>query len=328
MNQDNRMGYDADYAKAFIPIFNIGFWTNIIATAVCIFILKTHHDTPFQKKDTLQKNLQTALFLLAIALCYLTFQREISYYFEKIIQSSAVPSSPLVYEKEKNNDWDLFKNIGLISYSMVFVGGLFYLNQKRFQNIQFANFINVLSLIALLCFLISGLYDLGMLKNTYQYHAQAEYFTHSSANIWIRYVAIAFAMIPLYVLQQHYKQGKSFFLDNIAIDAIFNVSALWLISSELIYWSEWMGWYEQSYRLSLSLLWGIYALGLIFYGIRNIEKKHLRLGGIALFAITLLKLFLFDLASLGTISKTIVLVGLGLLLLLVSYLYNRYKDKF
>jgi Predicted membrane protein (DUF2339) len=320
--QDSEMSYDVERIYTFVPFFNIGFLTNVIASAVLMFILKTHHDTPLSKKEVLQKQLQTGLFLLVIALCYKTFQIEISLFFEKIIQNTAKTSATV------SQSWIIFRNICLISYSMVFVGGLFYLNQKRFKNVAFADFINVLSGIVLLVFLISGLYDLGTLKNNYQYIPETDSLTHSSAIIWIRYIAIAFAMIPLYVLNEHFKQKISLYLTPVLIDSILNISALWLVSSELIYWSEWFGWYEQSYRLSLSLLWGTYALGSIFYGIKNAGKKHLRLGGIALFAITLLKLFLFDLANLGTISKTILLVGLGLLLLLVSYLYNRYKDKF
>jgi uncharacterized membrane protein len=45
----------------------------------------------------------------------------------------------------------------------------------------------------------------------------------------------------------------------------------------------------------------------------------------ALFGITLVKLFFYDIASLNTISKTIVFVSLGILLLIISFLYNKYK---
>ena len=82
--------------------------------------------------------------------------------------------------------------------------------------------------------------------------------------------------------------------------------------------------YRDSYKLGLSILWGIYALGLIVLGIYG-HKKHLRIGAIALFGVTLLKLFFYDIADLDTISKTIVFVSLGILMLIVSFLYNKYK---
>ncbi|MEL6822475.1 MAG: DUF2339 domain-containing protein, partial [Calditrichota bacterium] len=51
----------------------------------------------------------------------------------------------------------------------------------------------------------------------------------------------------------------------------------------------------------------------------------LRIGAIVLFAVTLAKLFLYDIAHLDTISKTVVFIALGILLLLISFLYNKYK---
>jgi len=49
-------------------------------------------------------------------------------------------------------------------------------------------------------------------------------------------------------------------------------------------------------------------------------------GAIALFGVTLIKLFFYDISHLDTISKTIVFVTLGILLLIISFLYNKYKS--
>jgi len=56
------------------------------------------------------------------------------------------------------------------------------------------------------------------------------------------------------------------------------------------------------------------------------KKKHLRLGAIVLFGVTLLKLFFYDISHLNTIAKTIVFVSLGVLLLVISFLYNKFRD--
>jgi uncharacterized membrane protein len=82
--------------------------------------------------------------------------------------------------------------------------------------------------------------------------------------------------------------------------------------------------YNESYKLGLSIFWGIYALALIILGISQ-NKKHLRIGAIGLFAATLAKLFFYDIADLGTISKTVVFVSLGILLLIISFLYTKYR---
>jgi uncharacterized membrane protein len=75
----------------------------------------------------------------------------------------------------------------------------------------------------------------------------------------------------------------------------------------------------------LSILWGIYALVLIVIGISK-QQKHLRVIAITMFSITLVKLFLYDTEGLGTIGKTVVFVSVGVLLLIVSFLYNQFKS--
>jgi uncharacterized membrane protein len=77
-------------------------------------------------------------------------------------------------------------------------------------------------------------------------------------------------------------------------------------------------------KLGLSVLWGVYALTLIVIGISQ-NKKHLRIAAIVLLAVTLGKLFLYDIADLPTIPKTILFISLGILMLIVSFLYNKYK---
>ena len=102
------------------------------------------------------------------------------------------------------------------------------------------------------------------------------------------------------------------------------ITILWIASSELINWMD-IAHSSQSYKLGLSILWGIYSLVLIALGIWK-KKKHLRIGAIIIFGLTLAKLFLYDISYLDTISKTIVLVSLGILLLIISFLYNKYKN--
>jgi uncharacterized membrane protein len=82
---------------------------------------------------------------------------------------------------------------------------------------------------------------------------------------------------------------------------------------------------SDSYKLGITILWGVYSLAMIVLGIWR-KNKNLRIGAFVLFGVTLTKLFLYDLSSLNTISKTIVMVSLGILLLIISFLYNKYKQ--
>jgi uncharacterized membrane protein len=132
----------------------------------------------------------------------------------------------------------------------------------------------------------------------------------------------------IYAIYQYFR--ANFVKENISerdrvygFDFLFYVSLLWITSSELINLMDIFG-YNESYKLGLSIFWGIYALALIILGISQ-NKKHLRIGAIGLFAATLAKLFFYDIADLGTISKTVVFVSLGILLLIISFLYTKYR---
>ncbi|WP_298715867.1 DUF2339 domain-containing protein [Chitinophaga sp.] len=78
------------------------------------------------------------------------------------------------------------------------------------------------------------------------------------------------------------------------------------------------------HRTGYALLWGLFAFGLMFMGLR-MKSRDLRIVAIAVFAVTLLKLFLFDLRGLGEGGKIAAFISLGILLLLISFMYQRLK---
>jgi uncharacterized membrane protein len=71
----------------------------------------------------------------------------------------------------------------------------------------------------------------------------------------------------------------------------------------------------------LSLGWGLYGAALIAFGMWR-QYAPLRYIGIVIIAVTSLKVFFYDLWELGGIYRVIGFVGFGLLLVLVSYLYQ------
>jgi uncharacterized membrane protein len=86
---------------------------------------------------------------------------------------------------------------------------------------------------------------------------------------------------------------------------------------------EW-GSSHYAYQLSLSVLWALYVSLLIGVGIFK-RLRGARALGILLLGATVLKVFLVDLSSLRTFYRIISFIVLGLLLLAVSYGYNRFK---
>jgi uncharacterized membrane protein len=109
------------------------------------------------------------------------------------------------------------------------------------------------------------------------------------------------------------------------VAAFIHLIILCILSNELINILD-LTAVQNSDRLALSILWGVYALGLIIYGLSK-DKKFMRIMAFTLFGITLIKLFFYDMPEMSTISKTIVMVILGALLLSASFLYNKFKEK-
>jgi len=78
-------------------------------------------------------------------------------------------------------------------------------------------------------------------------------------------------------------------------------------------------------QLIISAIWLLYSIFLMVLGIWK-RSRSLRISSIVLFGITILKIFIYDLSFLDTFYRIFSFFGLGLILLVVSYLYNRYKD--
>lgn len=81
---------------------------------------------------------------------------------------------------------------------------------------------------------------------------------------------------------------------------------------------------ENLQHLSLSSVWLVYSIGLMGVGLWK-RTRGLRIISMALFGFTILKIFIYDLSFLQTVYRMISFIALGLILLAVSYLYQRYK---
>lgn len=79
-----------------------------------------------------------------------------------------------------------------------------------------------------------------------------------------------------------------------------------------------------AYQLSLSILWALYASLLTGFGIAR-RIRGARILGMLLLGITILKVFFVDLSSLQTLYRMASFIVLGLVLLAVSYSYNRFR---
>jgi uncharacterized membrane protein len=310
-----------------IPIININFLSSLIFTAFFAFInvlnQRKNYSSTLVDRNEFFKIISYIIPIILIYTVYNSFRLEISTYWNQLFNDSLVTIQGEVEQNYNNFDLLKFKSIWLICYSLLFFSILSFVNIKKIKSQQLA-FVNLgLNVLVVFIFLTQGLYYLSELRESYLQQTLSQYYARGMFNVEIRYIALLFVAVMLYSTFIYIKQV---FLEvdfKIAYDIFLYTTIIWIASSELISWLDIYG-STQSYKLGISILWGVYSLLIISLGIWK-RKKYLRIGAIVLFALTLLKLFVYDISDLDTIRKTIVFVLLGILLLIISFLYNKYK---
>jgi uncharacterized membrane protein len=82
---------------------------------------------------------------------------------------------------------------------------------------------------------------------------------------------------------------------------------------------------SQDLHFGLSGVWALYAAGLLGVGI-YFRARQARLMSLALFGLTIMKMALHDLWLLDTLQRLIGFVGIGVLLLACSAMYQRFRE--
>lgn len=319
-----------DEETIITPILNTNFLASVLCIAAFAFINKIHHHNRYpstREPNTLITKL-TNIFIPAalIFLVYYAFRLEIDNYWTQLYLDSEIQidNNDEIYPGYYlNENFYYFKKIWIINYTLLFASLLAWVNFKKIRSVRLGQFNLILILLSLAAFLTQGLFILSELREAYLEQPLAEYFHTGAFNLAIRYVSLAFAAFAIYSGYKNLHQDFMNIQQKKPFDLALHASLVWILSSEAIHWMDLLN-FSQSYKLGLSILWGTYSLYLIGLGIWR-KKKHLRLMGIILFGITLIKLFMYDIEQMNTLSKTIVFVSLGVLLLIISFLYNKYK---
>jgi uncharacterized membrane protein len=103
---------------------------------------------------------------------------------------------------------------------------------------------------------------------------------------------------------------------------------LYLASLAVVAWApgaETDGLLQQG-QLQLSALWAVVGVGALVVGLR-LDLRVVRLAALGLLGTTVAKVFLYDLAALTSVYRVASFIGLGLLLLLAAFAYQRLRPE-
>ena len=312
--------FDMEDASTYITPFANSLFITGLLYSVAVGAMAYINDK-YKEIGALNKVLSFLFNIFSVLILYCTFYREISVFCDMraLHQDPEIYSHYVAYQ-----DLNTFKGVWHIIYSVLFISAYSFLNVKYLKKKLLAELQIGLNFLLLTIFMTLGLYYFSELRERYMEEAQEG----GQLSFWflnIRYVGLLSLVAlgnSIYALSKflEFKTGA-----RRVLEMLLHLVILWVASSELLHWTD---IYESvaNYKLGLTILWGGYAILLVVLGIFK-RKKYQRISGIILVGFTLLKLFFYDTTHLDTLHKTIVFVLLGILLLVASFLYNKYTKE-
>jgi uncharacterized membrane protein len=268
---------------------------------------------------------------VALFVFYNTFRVEIADFFlMKMAESARPPTLPYVGVNMVHNSaleqasisWQLV-------FTMICASAASLVNISRWRDSIIAIGNVGITLLVTAILLTIGLYALSHSIGGLFAWSPPSYYEPTVYNSGVRYISflvLAGMIFSLYLLlKQEFAKGLIGERGRILLIDFVAFGALLVVGSNEVFYQGRAFQIADIGRFGISIYWGVFALGLIAYGIA-VARKHLRIWGFAIFGVTLVKVFLYDSSGIGTIPKMLVFVALGALLLVASFLYNKYKN--
>lgn len=319
-----------DPLQEIVPVFNMTFLTSLFyiggIAAILYLYLSKKYLSPFAEDNALKVFLDYTLSGLFLIVVYVALRVEISAYWNQLYMASGIEiqniDSPV--RSVFNADLRSYKEIWLVNYSLLYFACLTFINIRFFGNESFGTIIFWLSFVTLFAFLFQSLYLLSELRESYINNSSSSNFHASIFKVVFRYVCFLFTALSL--ISNRIWMRRAILTDyySVIYSLMLHLTILWILSSEMLNIMDLAG-NSHNYRFGLSILSGVYSLILIGLGISG-RKRYLRIAAIALFGATLIKLFFYDISKLDTVMKTLLFLALGVLMLIISFLYNKYKN--
>ncbi len=283
-----------------------GLITNIVAaTAFALYAILLRREKGELPAPVSKNLLKKTAWTVAIFIAYITAIYGVNLYFKNSLNYEV----PNVYHR---------------SATLVFIAGIGVWLAKK-DTILYKR----LPFVAMLCYFIYHLFSFfqisglrnGVINNGY---AQIHLVVH-----WIT--------VPGTLLLLYWSVKK------LQLAPFFNVNSKWLtwVTSGLLvfffsqeaqhiyiavnYKTEGIPSLKVQYsKAVLTIVWALCSFGFMWLGMR-LKNKTLRIISLSLFCMALLKLFFFDLAQLREGGKIVAFILLGILLLTISFMYQKLK---
>jgi uncharacterized membrane protein len=307
--QSNTFSNSGNYLAMLLPrMMTMGLLT--LSTAAGFLLLKKERDAEIKDSATINAENKTGTALVpgdsVNVFFWVFFIMVFALFHVEFIQLSRAIFPPL--------------RLPLLSY--VWLGALLFAAWKYFNRPTdgYRNF---------LVFILFGLLAKFFITEANFWNFKAELFIYGGNWEIIPVFIRAIDALPIIALLAFISIKLKKSNDDSTLPALFGTSALGLLFIyTTIELNSCLYHFQPTFRLGgISVLWGVFALGMIIGGVIG-KIKALRLCGLALFTITAFKIFLFDLQHLSTPAKIIAFIALGVVMLAGAFVYIKFKESF
>lgn len=291
------------------PVFNKGFITSVVAVlgiAGYSYLLRRNYDPEETIFGVAVKDHRNSLPVIIILLTYAGIFLELDYQLKIHFPTTRV----LI--------------IGCFNYLYV-IGLIFLVREKK----AFTQLL-VLTLAILLIISYLPLYNKETIAIRNAYLIQKDV---ALGSFILHYLLSALFLVTFYFIYKFFKTQ----LQNLQLKTGFQWFAilfiLGLLSAELdhlVVFNQFDGKktieaiLTTNHKAGFAILWGVFSFLLIYLGMRW-KSKTIRIASLSLFGTTLLKLFIFDISGISEGGKIAAFISLGVLLLIMSFMYQKLK---
>lgn len=330
--------YENPLYKFWTPVANIYFLTSAFVTASLAGFVYINNKKPLpeeiEKKFSVHAIAKYVFPVLLFIFAYVSIANEISAYYDARYEQDIIVM-PLDGDEIRDESLRELEDVALGIFNLSFFCIFTFLCIRMWKSalIRWTSF--SLNMLVAIGFIFAGLTQLGDLRDNYLHTSETSYFHNGTVFIYIRYVCIALFAILLFLIRQLLKTDtfSKFMIAKIYTGGIVHFFILIVLSNEMVNINHlnnfnldesYYSYSKTVYKLGFTVLWCLYSFFLIAWGIFR-KNKIARIAAISWFGITLIKLVTFDTWDLSAGYKVIAFVLLGVVLLFVAFLYQKFK---
>ena len=297
--------------EKIVIIANKGFITSLFAAAATylLFVIRNKEDENIKAISSSIIPRKTVFRICAIVILFAAGALEINYQFIYYYPGTGIN---MLY---------------MLLYAIAFINILITVTQnvKQLKPHWYVHAIMLAACIFLYIVSISKIY-----------FVQADMLTTANNGIhfWAHWAAAVLVAIVLYRLIDLFRQQKpaeksgSDFITWLicAVIVLYLSVEVHLLTNQVFYdANNTLAEIQRVYfKTGLPILWGLCSFAFMWLGMRT-KYRTLRIISLSLFTLTLLKLFIFDIRNIPAGGKIAAFFSLGVLLLVVSFMYQRLK---